>query len=99
MNDRTGLVAAFVFGAALGLAVSAFVTDVLALNPQGYWRLDGNALDATLFGSNGSVVNRVTFTGPGGGAPIGDPRNLAASFIGAQNQHISIAAPDTLLTP
>src|SRR5712691_1484762 len=96
MKNRTKLVVAMVFAAASGLAQSAFITDVLALNPQGYWRLDGNAFDATLFGSNGSANNGLTFTGQGGGAPIGDPHNAAASFIGSMNQYISIPARGTL---
>src|SRR5258708_7973664 len=98
MKNRTGLILAMAFAAASGLAQSAFVTDVLALNPQGYWRLDGNAFDATLFGSNGSANNGLTFTGQGGGAPMGDPRNAAASLVGSLNQYISIPARGTLFT-
>jgi hypothetical protein len=81
-----------VLSASIGMAQSKFVNDVLALNPLGYWRLDGNANDATANGNNGVLLNGVTFTGPGGGAPIGDPNNQAASFNNAQSQYISMPA-------
>jgi hypothetical protein len=59
----------------MGMAQSRYVNDVLALNPLGYWRLDGNANDATANGNNGVLIHGLTFTGLGGGAPIGDPSN------------------------
>ena len=60
--------------APMSMAQSPYVNDVLALDPLGYWRLDGGASDAT--GRNGgTLMNGVTFTTPGGGAPIGDPDN------------------------
>jgi len=76
--------------APLGMAQSKYVNDVLALNPLGYWRLDGNANDATGQGNNGTLTNGVTFTGPGGGPPIGDPTERAAVFNIAQDQYISM---------
>jgi Concanavalin A-like lectin/glucanases superfamily len=86
-----------VLSASIGMAQSKFVNDVLALNPLGYWRLDGNANDATANGNNGVLLNGVSFTGPGGGAPIGDPNNQAASFNNAQSQYISM--PTTASSP
>src|SRR6267154_2443244 len=79
-----------VLSASFGMAQSKFVSDVLALNPLGYWRLDVNANDATANGNNGVLLNGVSFTGPGGGAPIGDPNNQAASFNNAQAQYLSM---------
>src|SRR4051812_19712108 len=78
--------------APMGMAQSRFATDVLALNPLGYWRLDGNALDATALGNGGALVNGVTFTAAGGGAPIGDPNTVAASFNSSLNQYVNILA-------
>jgi hypothetical protein len=73
----------------MSMAQSPYVNDVLALNPLGYWRLDGGASDAT--GRNvGTLMNGVTFTTPGGGAPIGDPNNQAASFTGGRDQYINV---------
>ena len=86
-----------VLSASIGMAQSKFVNDVLALNPLGYWRLDGNANDATANGNNGVLLNGVSFTGPGGGAPIGDPNNQAASFNNAQAQYLSM--PTTASSP
>lgn len=75
--------------APMSMAQSAYVNDVLAFNPLGYWRLDGTASDAT--GRNvGTLMNGVVFTTPGGGAPVGDPSNLAASFTAARGQYINI---------
>lgn len=97
MKIRFGLVLAMVLGATVARSQSSFAGDVLALGPLGYWRLDGNAVDATLHASNGGPINGLTFTGPGGGAPIGDPLNAAASLIGAQSQYISIGAGEPAL--
>jgi Concanavalin A-like lectin/glucanases superfamily len=83
--------------ASVSLAQSRYASDVLALNPLGYWRLNGDANDATPNGSNGVLLNGVTFTGPGGGAPIADPNNQAASFNNAQDQYISM--PTTASSP
>jgi hypothetical protein len=73
-----------------GMAQSKYVNDVLGLNPLGYWRLNGNANDATAHGNNGMLANGVTFTGPGLGAPIGDPNSQAAVFNGATGQSITM---------
>ena len=80
-----------------GIAQSRFVSDVLALNPLGYWRLNGNANDATSHGNNGMPTNGVAFTGPSLGAPIGDPNGQAAVFTSAQDQYISM--PSTASSP
>jgi hypothetical protein len=90
MNRLSRLILAAAVFSPLGMAQSKYVNDVLALNPIGYWRLDGNANDATSQGNNGTLMNGVTFTGPGLGAPIGDPNDQAAVFNIAQNQYISI---------
>jgi hypothetical protein len=68
------------------MAQAKYVNDVLALNPLSYWRLDGNSNDATVHGNNGMLMNGVTLTGPGGGAPVGDPNDQAAVFNSAQDQ-------------
>ena len=74
----------------LGMAQSKYVSDVLALNPLGYWRLNGNANDVSTHGNNGMPAAGVTFTGPGLGAPIADPNSQAAVFNGAPGQSISM---------
>src|SRR6266568_1350228 len=76
----------------LGMAQSRYVNDVLALNPLGYWRLDGNTSDATPNANGGVAPNGVTFTGAGGGAPIGDPNSQGAQFNRATNQYISMGS-------
>src|SRR3974390_1926842 len=73
-----------------GMAQSKYVNDLLALNPLGYWRLNGNGNDATTHGNNGMLMNGVTFTGPGLGAPVGDPNSQAAVFHAGQDQSISM---------
>jgi hypothetical protein len=90
MDRLSRLIVAAALFSPLGMAQSKYVNDVLALNPLGYWRLDGNANDATSQGNNGTPINGVTFTGPGLGAPIGDPNNQAAVFNIAQNQYVSM---------
>ncbi len=90
MTCFSRLTLAIVLLASIGLAQSRYTTDVLALNPLGYWPLNGSANDATSNANNGVLMNGVTFTGPGLGAPIGDPNNQAAVFNIAQNQYISI---------
>src|SRR5437762_2595309 len=74
----------------VGMAQSRYAADVLALNPLGYWRLEGNAVDSTPNGNTGTLQGGVTFTAPGGGAPIGDPTNTAASFNSSLNQFVNI---------
>src|SRR5438552_1328766 len=75
-----------------GMAQSRYTSNVLALNPLGYWRLEGNALDASLNGNAGTLQGGVTFSAAGGGAPIGDLNNQAASFNSSLNQFINIPA-------
>jgi hypothetical protein len=48
----------------IGKAQSKYASDVLALNPLGYWRLNGNGNDASTHGNNGVPATGVTFTGP-----------------------------------
>src|SRR5690348_14110684 len=74
----------------MSMAQSPYVNDVLALNPVGYWRLDGNANDSSVNSNNGVLQNSVNFTGPGGGPPIGDPGNQAAIFNISQDQYITM---------
>jgi hypothetical protein len=90
MNRAFKLTLNLCLWASLGMAQSKFVNDVLALNPLGYWRLNGNANDSTKNGNNGTTMNGVTFTGPGLGAPVGDPNGQAAVFNSAQSQYISM---------
>ncbi len=97
MNRPSGLILAAMLWAPLAMAQSKYVNDVLALNPLGYWRLNGNANDTTNNGNNGALANGVTFTGPGLGAPIGDPNSQAAVYHAAQDQSISM--PSTASAP
>ena len=76
----------------LGMAQSRYVNDVLALNPLGYWRLDGNTSDASTNANGGVSPNGVTFTGAGGGAPVGDPNSQAAQFNRATIQYITMGS-------
>jgi hypothetical protein len=78
--------------APIGMAQSRYAADVLALNPLGYWRLEGNAVDATANGNAGTLQGGVTFTGAGVGAPIGDSINQAGSFNSSLNQFVNIPA-------
>jgi hypothetical protein len=95
MSCLSGLILAAVLYPSLGMAQSKYVNDVLALNPLGYWRLNGNANDAISHGNNGMLMNGVTFSGPGLGAPVGDPNSQAAVFNVAQNQYISMPTTAT----
>jgi Concanavalin A-like lectin/glucanases superfamily len=79
------------------MAQSKFVNDTLALNPLGYWRLNGNAFDLTGRGNTGSLINGVSFSGPGGGPPIGDPGAQAAVLNNTLTQYIPI--PGTASSP
>ena len=90
MTSLSSLILAMVLLAPLGMAQIKYVNDVLSLNPVGYWRLNGSASDATANGNNGTLMNGVTFTGPGIGPPVGDPNNQAAVFNSAQDQYISM---------
>jgi hypothetical protein len=92
MKNRSALILAMLSCAPLGVAQTAYTADVLALNPLGYWRLDGNANDATVRGNHGVTVNGVAFTSPGGGAPIGDLNGQAASFNNILGPYIRIPA-------
>jgi hypothetical protein len=92
MKYLTGMFLAMALLAPGAGAQTKFATDVLALNPLGYWRLDGTPNDSTGKANNGALLNGVTFSGAGGGAPIGDPGGQAAVFNGAQNQLINIPA-------
>jgi hypothetical protein len=92
MTGSQKLFLGMILSASASMAQSRYVNDVLALNPLGYWRLNGDAKDATANGNNGVILNGVVFTGQGGGAPIGDPNNQAASFTSAQDQYISMPA-------
>ena len=96
MNHLLGFVLAATLFAQFGWAQAQYVDDVVSFGPLGYWRLNGNASDSTAFGNNGTLINGVTFTGPGGGAPIGDPNSQAAVFDIAEDQYISIPVPATL---
>jgi hypothetical protein len=90
MTCLTKLILTMALAAPLSQAQSKFVNDVLALNPLGYWRLNGNSNDSSGHGSAGTLMNGVTFTGPGLGPPIGDPNSQAAVFNASQDQYISI---------
>jgi hypothetical protein len=90
MSHFQTLMLSLVLLAPMSMAQSRYANDVLALNPLGYWRLNGDATDATANGNGGALINGVTFTSPGGGAPIGDPNNQAALFTSARDQYVNI---------
>jgi hypothetical protein len=90
MNRPTMLLLVAALLVPSGMAQNKYVDDVLALNPLGYWRLNGNTSDATGQGNNGTLINGLNFTGPGLGPPIGDLTNQAATFNAAQDQYISM---------
>ena len=90
MNRPTMLLSVAALIVSSGMAQNKYVDDVLALNPLGYWRLNGNTSDATGHGNNGTLINGLNFTGPGLGPPIGDLTNQAAAFNAAQDQYISM---------
>ena len=92
MKNLSGLILAAALLAGQAGAQSRFTTDVLSLNPLGYWRLDGNPNDSSSRGNNGALLNGMSFTAVGGGAPIGDAAGLGAVFNNAQNQFINIPA-------
>ena len=88
------LIIAAAFTAPLSLAQIAFTNDVLALNPLGYWKLDGSFVDATHknLGGDGNPINPIGYTLAGGGAPIGDPVGQAAVLNSSQGQYVNISA-------
>ena len=57
MKALSKLLTMMVICAPFGMAQNRYAADVLSLNPLGYWRLDGNALDATNNANNGTLVN------------------------------------------
>ena len=74
--------------APLVAAQTQFSTDVLALNPLGFWTLNGNANDASGHGNNGALRNGVTFT-----SVFPPPVEAqAAVFDRSQGQFISLSA-------
>jgi hypothetical protein len=95
MGHSTRLFLAMTLTAASAAAQSKYVNDVLALNPLGYWRLKGDATDATSHGNNGTLMNGVTFTAAGLGPPIGDPNGEGAVLNNAQSQYVSIPGTAT----
>src|SRR5207302_5321219 len=92
MKAISTLFAAMSILAPMGLAQSRYTSDILGLSPTGYWRLDSNTNDSSPTGSGGTQVNGVSFTNAGGGAPIGDPNNVAASFNSSLTQFVNIPA-------
>lgn len=94
---KSRLILAMALLPSVSFAQSGFTADVLALNPLGFWPLNGNANDATTYANNGVLMNGVTFTGSGLGPPVGDPTNQAAVFQVTQDQYISV--PSTASSP
>ncbi len=68
-------------------AQTQFATDLVALNPDGYWPLHGNANDSSGRGINGTIVNGITFTGFVN--PLGTAASPAAAFTSAYHQFVS----------
>ena len=71
-------------------AQTQFSTDVLALNPDGFWPLNGNANDASTHGNNGALMNGVSFSGSVD--PLGAAVAPAAVFTSSQNQFVLMPA-------
>jgi hypothetical protein len=79
------------FIAPLLVAQTQFSTDLLALNPLGFWPLNGNANDASAHGNNGAVVRGVTFANSVG--PLGISAAPAAAFESSRSALISVQGP------
>lgn len=72
-------------------AQTQFSTDLLSMNPLGYWPLHGNANDASGHGAAGSLGNSLSFTGAVG--PLGSGASPAALFDCAGQSLVSIPVP------
>ncbi|MBN9661412.1 MAG: LamG domain-containing protein [Acidobacteria bacterium] len=72
-------------------AQTQFSTDVLSMNPLGYWPLHGNANDASGHNAAGSTGPSLTFTSAVG--PLGISAAPAAVFDSAGQSVVSIPAP------
>ncbi len=91
------LMIAVAFAAPLSFAQNSLYTnELISLNPLAYWKLDGNLTDSAQ-GNTGTDANQsspVTFTLPGGGAPI-DPLGEAAVLNSSRSQSVMITAGNT----
>ncbi len=74
--------------APLLVAQTKYSTDLMALNPLGYWPLNGNATDSTTHANNGALMNGVSFLGAV--TPLGSAAAPAAVFASAQNNFIQM---------
>jgi len=87
----SGLIIAAAFAAPLSFAQTTLYTNgLVSLNPLGYWKLDGNLID-TASGNLATDTNQsspVTYTLPGGGAPI-DPLGQAAVLNSSRSQSVT----------
>lgn len=72
-------------------AQTQFSTDVLSMNPLGYWPLHGNANDASGHNAAGTLGANLSFTGAVG--PLGIGAAPAAVFDSAGQSVVSIPAP------
>lgn len=70
------------------VAQTPFSTDLLAMNPLGFWPLNGNANDVSGHGNNGTPMNGVTYTGFV--APLGISAAPAAVFSSDHSSFISV---------
>lgn len=70
---------------------TAYTVGVMSLNPLAYWKLDGNLNDSAQghSGTNTNLPNPITFTLPGGGAPI-DSNGQAGVFASSKVQGMSV---------
>lgn len=87
----TRLIIAAALAAPLSFGQStAYTVGVMSLNPLGYWKLDGNLNDSAQGhnGTNTNPPNPISFTLPGGGAPI-DPNGQAGVFASSRVQAMS----------
>lgn len=69
-------------------AQTQFSSDLLSMNPIGYWPLHSNANDASGHGPAGSLGNSLTFAGAVG--PLGNAASPAAVFDCAGQSYVSI---------
>lgn len=73
------------------LGQTQFSTDVLSMNPLGYWPLHGNANDASGHSPGGAAGDGLTFNGAVG--PLGTGAAPAAVFDVAGQSVVSIPVP------
>jgi len=74
----------------LAQSETQFTTDLLAMNPLGFWPLYGNAKDSTTHANNGALMNGVNFDSFV--APLGTVNSPAAVFARDNDQFVAMPA-------